>query len=108
MRSSFSCPAARRTLPSFPTRRSSDLVGLGDGGGPLGEVLRDGDDHVVGAVRQPLLGLLLAHEDRKSTRLNSSHVAISYAVFCLENKEYTDTLEAHENDSNAEGEPDDE
>src|SRR5690625_6050023 len=25
--------------------------------------------------------------DRKSTRLNSSHVAISYAVFCLKNKE---------------------
>src|SRR5690625_6405469 len=25
-------------------------------------------------------------KDRKSTRLNSSHVAISYAVFCLENK----------------------
>src|SRR5690625_6820909 len=25
----------------------------------------------------------LGHEDRKSTRLNSSHVAISYAVFCL-------------------------
>src|SRR5436309_12722762 len=24
-----------------------------------------------------------AHEDRKSTRLNSSHVKISYAVFCL-------------------------
>src|SRR5207253_8801235 len=24
-----------------------------------------------------------AHADRKSTRLNSSHVAISYAVFCL-------------------------
>src|SRR5690625_6212089 len=23
------------------------------------------------------------HQDRKSTRLNSSHVAISYAVFCL-------------------------
>src|SRR5690625_6442550 len=31
-------------------------------------------------------------EDRKSTRLNSSHVAISYAVFCLKKKkEYTDT-----------------
>src|SRR5439155_22606895 len=32
--------------------------------------------------------------DRKSTRLNSSHVAISYAVFCLKKKmimEYTDT-----------------
>src|SRR5690625_4923786 len=26
-------------------------------------------------------------EDRKSTRLNSSHVAISYAVFCLKNKD---------------------
>src|SRR5699024_11851888 len=25
-------------------------------------------------------------EDRKSTRLNSSHVSISYAVFCLKNK----------------------
>src|SRR5690625_6199802 len=25
-------------------------------------------------------------QDRKSTRLNSSHVAISYAVFCLEEK----------------------
>src|SRR5437660_5452431 len=30
--------------------------------------------------------LLLAFEDRKSTRLNSSHVAISYAVFCLKKK----------------------
>src|SRR5437870_7549864 len=27
-----------------------------------------------------------AEEDRKSTRLNSSHVAISYAVFCLKKK----------------------
>src|SRR5699024_11626059 len=33
---------------------------------------------------------LLAHtdEDRKSTRLNSSHVSISYAVFCLKKKKY--------------------
>src|SRR5690625_3280326 len=29
---------------------------------------------------------LVAHRDRKSTRLNSSHVAISYAVFCLKKK----------------------
>src|SRR5437870_6726456 len=29
-----------------------------------------------------------AHQDRKSTRLNSSHVAISYAVFCLKKKNY--------------------
>src|SRR6266508_3631398 len=28
-------------------------------------------------------------QDRKSTRLNSSHVAISYAVFCLKKKKYT-------------------
>src|SRR5207253_10171394 len=30
-------------------------------------------------------------EDRKSTRLNSSHVAISYAVFCLKKKTNTKT-----------------
>src|SRR5690625_216519 len=30
-----------------------------------------------------LVGAIALHEDRKSTRLNSSHVAISYAVFCL-------------------------
>src|SRR5690625_6497736 len=29
-------------------------------------------------------------EDRKSIRLNSSHVAISYAVFCLKKKTHTD------------------
>src|SRR5437660_9813820 len=31
--------------------------------------------------------------DRKSTRLNSSHVAISYAVFCLKKKTTVDTHE---------------
>src|SRR5258708_18811242 len=29
-----------------------------------------------------------AHPDRKSTRLNSSHQIISYAVFCLKKKKY--------------------
>src|SRR5690625_1818607 len=29
------------------------------------------------------LHVIVNHKDRKSTRLNSSHVAISYAVFCL-------------------------
>src|SRR5256885_12225692 len=29
---------------------------------------------------------VLASEDRKSTRLNSSHLVISYAVFCLKKK----------------------
>src|SRR5207249_6040649 len=31
-------------------------------------------------------------QDRKSTRLNSSHVSISYAVFCLKKKKSLDTL----------------
>src|SRR2546426_1969606 len=29
------------------------------------------------------------HQDRKSTRLNSSHLVISYAVFCLKKKKKT-------------------
>src|SRR5256885_5038582 len=32
------------------------------------------------------LQVLLAGQDRKSTRLNSSHLVISYAVFCLKKK----------------------
>src|SRR2546430_13282611 len=31
---------------------------------------------------------MLVQEDRKSTRLNSSHSQISYAVFCLKKKNY--------------------
>ena len=31
-------------------------------------------------------GIITRQEDRKSTRLNSSHVVISYAVFCLKKK----------------------
>src|SRR5699024_11549324 len=31
--------------------------------------------------------LIKEHKDRKSTRLNSSHVSISYAVFCLKKKQ---------------------
>src|SRR5256885_10468795 len=37
--------------------------------------------HPVGSVEPAL-----AAEDRKSTRLNSSHLVISYAVFCLKKK----------------------
>src|SRR2546427_1106623 len=33
--------------------------------------------------------------DRKSTRLNSSHSQISYAVFCLKKKKISSTLNAH-------------
>src|SRR5207253_128920 len=49
-------------------------------------------EHLTAAV-QPVLGAgtpafteWLDQQDRKSTRLNSSHVAISYAVFCLKKK----------------------
>src|SRR5207253_3771151 len=37
-------------------------------------------------IFNPSFPYRLAHIDRKSTRLNSSHVAISYAVFCLKKK----------------------
>src|SRR5690348_17797296 len=41
-----------------------------------------GGGEQVWRVRQPAAG----HGDRKSTRLNSSHPSISYAVFCLKKK----------------------
>src|SRR5690625_6602357 len=40
-------------------------------------------------ARQLAIGL--GHQDRKSTRLNSSHVASSYAVFCLKKKKSSRT-----------------
>src|SRR3712207_8916400 len=39
-----------------------------------------------GAVRRRELGAVGVEADRKSTRLNSSHANISYAVFCLKKK----------------------
>src|SRR5271167_5130856 len=44
---------------------------------------------VVGHVNQWGLDSDFNEQDRKSTRLNSSHVSISYAVFCLKKKNYT-------------------
>src|SRR5690349_23836727 len=41
---------------------------------------------VLGAQQQAVLHLVQLVADRKSTRLNSSHVEISYAVFCLKKK----------------------
>src|SRR3989442_11901272 len=38
-------------------------------------------------------GVELGRTDRKSTRLNSSHVRISYAVFCLKKKKKVITCE---------------
>src|SRR5690349_23872911 len=42
-----------------------------------------------------------AGEDRKSTRLNSSHVEISYAVFCLKKKKETVTTTGRHEDRRA-------
>src|SRR5438034_8680584 len=50
-------------------------------------------EHVARAVRRPGGGIGLRGDelrgDRKSTRLNSSHTVISYAVFCLKKKKTT-------------------
>src|SRR2546427_12224797 len=56
----------------------------------------DATGHVVGRLASVLAKRLLNGEeivvvkDRKSTRLNSSHSQISYAVFCLKKKKNTD------------------
>src|SRR5690625_5473172 len=57
----------------------------------LGEVhwfvaVGDLADQLVHALDAGVVG-----GDRKSTRLNSSHVAISYAVFCLKKKKHRQT-----------------
>src|SRR5438874_10112996 len=73
-------------LHSFPTRRSSDLDER-DGAARLGVEL-EARDRPVGvplAVAEPVR-VGVEPEDRKSTRLNSSHVETSYAVFCLKKK----------------------
>src|SRR5690606_41825858 len=97
-----------RGLATFPTRRSSDL-----GQGDIAELgIRQhftlgcyaSSWHVASLFSSGLSGnwriiagpaLLGSHRnrksalgclDRKSTRLNSSHVKISYAVFCLKKK----------------------
>src|SRR5690242_21786414 len=91
------CSRDPRDLHSFPTRRSSDLL-LERQAGPDesdrradpalavetngGRVHRDRADHLA-----PLtVDENVRPGDRKSTRLNSSHMSISYAVFCLKKK----------------------
>src|SRR3712207_8875388 len=54
---------------------------------------RDGRDEELLRLRAKLGEITMANEllDRKSTRLNSSHANISYAVFCLKKKKQHDT-----------------
>src|SRR3712207_7046135 len=52
-------------------------------------MVRDGirdPEHPVGRVLAAELESKVKQQDRKSTRLNSSHANISYAVFCLKKK----------------------
>src|SRR5439155_13150833 len=94
-------------LHSFPTRRSSDLFLIDDTFVPHVAIKPTPDGSFVvmrrgwdgawsewitmppedGRASAPLsldaAGEVAFLQDRKSTRLNSSHVAISYAVFCL-------------------------
>src|SRR5947208_8986262 len=54
--------------------------------GTKGTAEKKGDDWVlVQSMRMPR-DLIYGNRDRKSTRLNSSHQIISYAVFCLKKK----------------------
>src|SRR5207249_10781170 len=93
-------------LPSFPTRRSSDLIGIHHPNLPLSKQALHAPQRVFGPTtgskpiavlaevalkyrfEHPSQGTLhdAISQDRKSTRLNSSHVSISYAVFCLKKK----------------------
>src|SRR5699024_11463642 len=52
----------------------------------LADIMRELSAHGVQSItaNPPTL-----EQDRKSTRLNSSHVSNSYAVFCLKKKKYT-------------------
>src|SRR5437899_8914693 len=98
----FSSSGDHLDLHSFPTRRSSDLQVSGeadDGAQAIKLAAEQRPDVAVLDVAMPVLsGLDAAQEikrvspktkvilDRKSTRLNSSHLGISYAVFCLKKK----------------------
>src|SRR5207249_10051536 len=87
-------------LHSFPTRRSSDLLRFGartaSGTGGFECVIerrREGDSKkqftgrsIAGGQNPGDWTSRAVVRDRKSTRLNSSHVSISYAVFCLKKK----------------------
>src|SRR5207253_3333854 len=81
----------RRPAPERPTSAAAESTLPDRGGrGPAAPQSRPARDAPLGerrphadrrAAANPLRGL--QRLDRKSTRLNSSHVAISYAVFCL-------------------------
>src|ERR1035441_2641207 len=80
---SCACNENPRVLPSSPTRRSSDLYHLIAGNINLQPVMR-----IANIARVARLGL----PDRKSTRLNFSHLGISYAILCVQREPQSLTL----------------
>src|SRR3712207_8297851 len=85
----------RSTLFPYTTLfRSSAAAGLAYAEGRIG--CPESNEASLGPAEAGL-GQLERHlsEDRKSTRLNSSHANISYAVFCLKKKYKTQTPTVH-------------
>src|SRR5256885_10952260 len=74
----------RSTL--FPTRRSSDLSGPSPMVGTASDLSTEASD--VCTLNPQISMPARTSPDRKSTRLNSSHLVISYAVFCLKKKNH--------------------
>src|SRR5438034_770949 len=87
LRPFLSSTRAPRDLHSFPTRRSSDLSAPS----PRGPALAAGGRRAtLASGLRNAAAINLRRGDRKSTRLNSSHTVISYAVFCLKKKRQLD------------------
>src|SRR5689334_24343427 len=72
-------------LRGHGVRAGAPVVRLGPGAQPHGAAGGAGADGAGAAIG----GRPCAGRDRKSTRLNSSHSSISYAVFCLKKKKQT-------------------
>src|SRR5256885_13075613 len=79
----------RSTLFPYTTLFRSQTAGAGAADGTHAGGVHRGRSSLQG--RAASTGDLFArrHRDRKSTRLNSSHLVISYAVFCLKKKKST-------------------
>src|SRR5437868_8648549 len=75
----------RSTLFPYTTLFRSDLVEHGRAVA-VGVKVRRGPPREKNPGGRPGSGPRARRRDRKSTRLNSSHVSISYAVFCLKKK----------------------
>src|SRR5437899_5244735 len=63
--------------------------------GPLGPARDGAGEMEIGGCCTPAGQDEGLERDRKSTRLNSSHLGISYAVFCLKKKKYKNYLSDH-------------